>query len=232
MNKKIKKFISFVSVVLCATIGLSLPIEAFAQGISQIEEEIFAGNPQEARPYQVGNIIGEVTTKREEYSKQFRLDDGSYMAVSYEQPVHFKDEKGKWIDYDNSLVDETESSASSDEVMSEEYTNKRSNIKVNYSKKSKENNMIKIKADDYQISWGYKNTNKVKATVVTNDEQLEGNEKYTTLKNLTSEILYENVYDNVDIQYITSSVGIKENIILKNHNAQSDFTIALQLNIK
>lgn len=90
MNKKIKKFISFISVVLCATIGLSLPIEVFAQNIPQIEDEIIAENSEEGKSYQVGNIIGEVTTKREEYSKQFRLDDGSYMAVSYEQPVHFR----------------------------------------------------------------------------------------------------------------------------------------------
>lgn len=149
-GKRILKGI--VSIILTTLIALTLPVQVFAQNISQIEEEIVAGNPQEAKPYQVGKIIDEVTTKREEYSKQFRLDDGSYMAVSYEQPVHFKAEKGKWIDYDNSLVNETESSASSDEVMGEEYTNKRSNIKVNYSKKSKENNMIKIKADDYQIS--------------------------------------------------------------------------------
>ena len=222
--------IGIISVVLTVLIGLTLPVQVFAQNIPRVEEEIIAGNPQEAKPYQVGNIVDEVTTKREEYSKQFRLDDGSFMAVSYEQPVHFKDEKGKWIDYDNSLVNETESSASRDEVMSEEYTNKRSDIKVNYSKKSKENNMIKIKADDYQLSWGYKNTNKVKATVVTNNEKLEGNEKYTTLKNLISEIVYENVYDYVDIQYITSSVGVKENIILKNSNAQSDFTIEYKIN--
>lgn len=76
--------------------------------------------------------------------------------------------------------------------------------------------MVKIKSDKYLVSWGYKNTNKVKANVVTDNEQLDGNEKYIALKKLTSEVLYENVYNNVDIQYIATTVGIKENIILKN----------------
>ena len=72
----------------------------------------------------------------------------------------------------------------------EEYTNKKSDFKVNYSKKSKENSMVKIKDDNQKISWGYKDTNKVKSTIVNNDEELTDNDKFTTLKNLTSEITY------------------------------------------
>jgi hypothetical protein len=90
--------------------------------------------------------------------------------------------------------------------------------------------MVKIKADDYMVSWGYDKINKVEGVVVTTDEDLEGNEKFTALKNINSEIVYENVYDNVDIQYITNTVGIKENIILKNADAQSDFTIEYNIN--
>lgn len=64
-GKRILKGI--VSIILTTLIALTLPVQVFAQNISQIEEEIVAGNPQEAKPYQVGKIIDEVTTKREEY---------------------------------------------------------------------------------------------------------------------------------------------------------------------
>ena len=89
MLRSIKMLLSTVSVLLCILIGFTLPTQVFAQNLPKSEEALMANNPQEAGNYSVGNIVGEVTDKREEYSKQFRLDDGSYMAVSYAQPVHF-----------------------------------------------------------------------------------------------------------------------------------------------
>lgn len=155
---------------------------------------------------------------------------------NYNQPIHYKNDDGEWVEYNNSLIDASDSTATDDEVSvysedyAGEYTNQSSNIKVNYSKKSKENNMIKVKANDYSVSWGYKNTNKVNSTVVSNDEKLEGNDKYTVLKNQVSETIYENIYNNVDIQYFTTSVVVKENIILKNANAQNEFSIQYKFN--
>ena len=230
MLRSIKMLLSTVSVLLCILIGFTLPTQVFAQNLPKSEEALMANNPQEAGNYSVGNIVGEVTDKREEYSKQFRLDDGSYMAVSYAQPVHFKNSNGKWEEYDNSLIDQISSSATEDEINSNEYTNKRSDIKINYSKKSKENNMVKIKAGEYQVSWGYEDINKVNATLINNDEKLEGNEKYTALKNLTSQVIYKNAYESVDIHYITEPAGVKENIILKNSSARSEFTIKYKIN--
>ncbi len=238
MTGKIKKLLSSVSLVLCILTAFLLPTQVAAQEIPQEENinETTSTVSQEAEDYQIGNIVSEITEERDEYSKQFRLDDGTYMAVSYNQPIHYKNDDGEWVEYNNSLIDASESTATDDEVSAYsedyagEYTNQSSNIKVNYSKKSKENNMIKVNANDYSISWGYKNTNKVNATVVSNDEKLEGNDKYTVLKNQISEIIYENIYNNVDIQYFTTSVGVKENIILKNANAQNEFSIQYKFN--
>ena len=231
MNKKLKKLVSGTSVTLCALIAFSLPTQVFAQNLP-INTEVKTQTPNEEQSsdeYKTGNILSEIKDERDEYSKQFRLDDGTTMAVSYQEPIHYKNAEGEWVDYDNSLKNETVNSASPDEV-TEEYTNKKSDFKVNYSKKSKENSMVKIKGDNQKISWGYKDTNKVKSTIVNNDEKLTGNDKFTTLKNLTSEITYENIYDDVDVQYFTTTTGVKENIILKNKNARSDFYIQYKFN--
>ena len=231
MNKKLKKLVSGTSVTLCALIAFSLPTQVFAQNLP-INTEVKTQTPNEEQSsdeYKTGNILSEIKDERDEYSKQFRLDDGTTMAVSYKEPIHYKNAAGEWVDYDNSLKNETVNSASPDEV-TEEYTNKKSDFKVNYSKKSKENSMVKIKGDNQKISWGYKDTNKVKSTIVNNDEKLTGNDKFTTLKNLTSEITYENIYDDVDVQYFTTTTGVKENIILKNKNARSDFYIQYKFN--
>ncbi len=69
-------------------------------------------------------FFSEIKDERDEYSKQFRLDDGSTMAVSYKELIHYKNAAGEWVDYDNSLKNETVNSASPDEVI-EEYTNKK-----------------------------------------------------------------------------------------------------------
>ncbi len=40
---------------------------------------------------------------REETVKQFRMSDGSYVAVQYDTPVHYQDGDGQWQDIDNTL---------------------------------------------------------------------------------------------------------------------------------
>lgn len=52
---------------------------------------------------QSAEILFEEESLREENVKQFRMDDGSYVAVQYDTPVHYKDENGQWQDIDNTL---------------------------------------------------------------------------------------------------------------------------------
>ena len=46
----------------------------------------------------------EDASRRDEHSKHYRLADGSWMAVISEEPVHFKDTNGEWVDIDATLV--------------------------------------------------------------------------------------------------------------------------------
>ena len=57
-------------------------------------------------------IVCEISEKREETIKQFRLTDGSIAAAIYDIPVHEKDENGNWSDIDNTLVLTTRSDKS------------------------------------------------------------------------------------------------------------------------
>ena len=47
-------------------------------------------------------IVSEVTDKREQYSRHFLMNDGSFEAVSYSAPVSFLKD-GKWAEIDNTL---------------------------------------------------------------------------------------------------------------------------------
>lgn len=223
MNQKIKKLFSVISLTLCVTIGLSLPVEVYASTLPEKEtqyssfDNVVGENPEESK------IVKELTNERTENSKEFLLEDGTKMIAQYNEPVHYKDSKGKWVEYNNTLSEDK--TASPDEAGDSSYTNKSSDISVNLSNKAKSKNMISLKSDGYKISWGYDNAGKSKADVKKNNEKTSGNDKFTTLKNITTETLYKGVFNDVDLQYFVTTTGIKENIILKSSKAQNEFTL-------
>lgn len=223
MNQTMKKLFSVVSITLCATIGLSLPVEVYASTLPEKENNyssfnnVVGENPEESK------IVKELTNERTENSKEFLLEDGTKMIAQYNEPVHYKDSKGKWVEYNNTLSEDK--TASPDEAGDSSYTNKSSDISVNLSNKAKSKNMISLKSDGYKISWGYDNAGKSKADVKKNNEKTSGNDKFTTLKNITTETLYKGVFNDVDLQYFVTTTGIKENIILKSSKAQNEFTL-------
>lgn len=218
-----KKLFSVVSITLCATIGLSLPVEVYASTLPEKENNyssfnnVVGENPEESK------IVKELTGERTENSKEFLLEDGTKMIAQYNEPVHYKDSKGKWVEYNNTLSEDKTSSP--DEAGDSSYTNKSSDISVNLSNKAKSKNMISLQSNGYKISWGYDNAGKSKADVKKNNEKTSGNDKFTTLKNITTETLYKDVFSDVDLQYFVTTTGIKENIILKSSKAQNEFTL-------
>ena len=223
MNQTMKKLFSVVSITLCATIGLSLPVEVYASTLPEKENNyssfnnVVGENPEESK------IVKELTGERTENSKEFLLEDGTKMIAQYNEPVHYKDSKGKWVEYNNTLSEDK--TASPDEAGDSSYTNKSSDISVNLSNKAKSKNMISLQSNGYKISWGYDNAGKSKADVKKNNEKTSGNDKFTTLKNITTETLYKGVFNDVDLQYFVTTTGIKENIILKSSKAQNEFTL-------
>lgn len=223
MNGKIKKMLSAVSITLCATVGLSLPVDVVAATLPKAEtqyssfDNVVGENPEESK------IVKELTGERTENSKEFLLEDGTKMIAQYNEPVHYKDSKGKWVEYNNTLSEDK--TASPDEAGDSSYTNKSSDILVNLSNKAKSKNMISLQSNGYKISWGYDNAGKSKADVKKNNEKTSGNDKFTTLKNITTETLYKGVFNDVDLQYFVTTTGIKENIILKSSKAQNEFTL-------
>lgn len=223
MNGKIKKMLSAVSITLCATVGLSLPVDVVAATLPKSEtqyssfDNVVGENPEESK------IVKELTGERTENSKEFLLEDGTKMIAQYNEPVHYKDSKGKWVEYNNTLSEDK--TASPDEAGDSSYTNKSSDISVNLSNKAKSKNMISLQSNGYKISWGYDNAGKSKADVKKNNEKTSGNDKFTTLKNITTETLYKDVFNDVDLQYFVTTTGIKENIILKSSKAQNEFTL-------
>ncbi len=227
----------------------SLTTSAFAQ--STVDETVtqntdIVSQYDEDASIRQGNIIGEDTTKRDEYTKHFITDLGTTIVAQYAVPVHYKNADGEYVDYDNSLkssettiVAATQDEATVDEVSTyslravqeaveteEIFVNKDSDSKVSHLKKSGKAKLIEISRDGHVISWGYSGANIVSAIEhKTINEKPVGNEAYLNLQNLSSTVVYENIYNNVDLEVINSTTGVKENIILKESNAKNVFKL-------
>ena len=249
MEKFRKLSMSLISFLLIITMVFSLTTSAFAQ--SNVDETVtqntdIVSQYDEDASIRQGNIIGEDTTKRDEYTKHFITDLGTTIIAQYAVPVHYKNADGEYVDYDNSLkssettiVAATQDEATVDEVSTyslravqeaveteEIFVNKDSDSKVSHLKKSGKAKLIEITKDGHTISWGYSGANTVSAKEhKTTNEKLVGNEAYLNLQNLSSTVVYENIYNNVDLEVINSTTGVKENIILKESNAKNVFKL-------
>lgn len=72
--------------ILLAAALVGTPISATAIGspidaVDAVENAVVSSTP---------SVVSEESTLREQSTKHFRLSDGSYMAVVYNEPVHYK----------------------------------------------------------------------------------------------------------------------------------------------
>ncbi len=58
---------------------------------------------EEAANEEEAYIVSEVNELREEAVKHFRMSDGSYLLVEYNEPVHYQDADEEWQEIDNTL---------------------------------------------------------------------------------------------------------------------------------
>lgn len=169
------------------------------------------------------DAIYEMVSLRQENVKHFRLADGSYVAAQYNYPVHYKDENGEFIDINNQLV------SSGSEFATE-------NSRVKFIKKITGNgNIFTLHENNTKITMGLVGAEKKTEGVVTSgdnsDDYIEDAlGKMTNLENISSTILYPDILDGVDIEYVVHSLNIKENIIVKERKDSYSYTFALELN--
>ena len=132
MSRK-KMFRNTLAIILTALMGLSLPVQVFATSLPKGEKIYSFFDDVQGNTEIIGNIVTEISDERSETTKEFLLDDGTKLIAEYDQPIHYKDDNGNWVDYDNSLVSET---ATADEANTE-YSAKNSDIDVKLSNKAR-----------------------------------------------------------------------------------------------
>ncbi len=165
----------------------------------------------------------ELTDRREQNVKHFRLSDGSIVAAQYATSIHEQDENGEWQDIDNTLGDS-----------GNEYATP--NARVKFTKKITGNeNLFTLHDGKYKITMSLDGAIKKTTGTVTNtqtefDEDTTQLQKMMTLDKLSAKIMYADILDGVDLEYVLNSVNVKENIIVKEKKDSYTYTFTLDLN--
>ena len=166
-------------------------------------------------------VLFEAIELREENVKHFRLSDGRYIAAQYDYPVHELDENGKWQDIDNALSEN-----------GSEFSN--SNAKIKFAKKITGNSdLFTLHDGNTKITMSLIGAEKGTVGVVNNNADAESDtelQKMMNLEKLSSKILYKDIFDGIDIEYVIHSVNVKENIIVKEKKDAYSYSFELKLN--
>ncbi len=86
-------FLSALSVLLIFT---ALPVYGIAGS-----DDSTAPAQDPVVPFEDIFIIAEDATKRSEFEKHYYCSDGSFVAVTYPEAVHYQDDDGNWVNVDN-----------------------------------------------------------------------------------------------------------------------------------
>ncbi|MBR6682345.1 MAG: RICIN domain-containing protein, partial [Clostridia bacterium] len=89
-------------------------------------------------------ISAEEVSKRGEFEKHYLLSDGSFVAVSYPEAVHYKNDDGKWEEVDNQLSYDSKTSR---------IVNGQNGFSVSFAEKPSGNSLASLLHDGIPFSW-------------------------------------------------------------------------------
>jgi hypothetical protein len=97
-------------VIFIPTSVIALAAEKIADNENNISTESAVINDiessEEDKSIEKTSIITEITSERKADQKNFLLDDGTMLAVQYDEPVHYiNEDNGEWKTIDNTLLE-------------------------------------------------------------------------------------------------------------------------------
>ncbi len=225
-----KKFLRFVAILLCVTIFTQIVpvyavenpkkhIRAYAEGDNMAMNQTDIPDDTEIElpgmiayeyaeddsNFPEAEIEYEDVSKREQLRKTFRMTDGTNTVITYAESVHYLDEYGKWQAVDNTLNESNGKIKAKNPAFAFEFNNA---INGEYLYRIGEN------GSEISVRPVFENINKSTAEFIKIGEK---DDKFIP-DNLYSAIRYENVLENVSLEYLISPSKIKENIVINGRN--------------
>lgn len=230
---------------------LTIVLLASAIPVSLAVQELFT----EELPAQ---IVREVPELREESVKHFLCDDGSYIAATYAEPVHYN-ENGVWKEIDNRLILNSNKLSASGEPT---YTT-RAGLAVSIPQNFADGQKITAENKGYEISFGIKTDQAGVAigrgaSVVAVDELMsnvgaqvsaapqsvssvvadaeltadvieERNAELMAVENQAGAVQYRNILPSTNLEYAVTSSSVKESIVVREPQSEYKYYFDMDL---
>ena len=230
---------------------LTIVLLASAIPVSLAVQELFT----EELPAQ---IVREVPELREESVKHFLCDDGSYIAATYAEPVHYN-ENGVWKEIDNRLILNSNKLSASGEPT---YTT-RAGLAVSIPQNFADGQKITAENKGYEISFGIKADQAGVAigrgaSVVAVDELMsnvgaqvsaapqsvssvvadaeltadvieERNAELMLVENQAGAVQYRNILPSTNLEYAVTSSSVKESIVVREPQSEYKYYFDMDL---
>ena len=206
------KFIKFVSILLCFSMLIGM-FPAYTEATP--EEEVDIGP----------KIVSEMTDLRDEYSKVFMLDDGTFTAISAAEALHYQDDEGEWKDIDNTLTEDGNGNL----------TNAAAGYKVRVPKTLTENKPVTMEKDGHSLSFTLlTNIGRPSAKLESEKEKKSKREKLTPVtrragfEKKTSRIQFDALLSDTKVELFAQPKALKENVILQ-RKPKKDFNLSYSI---
>ncbi len=196
-------------------------------------------------------IVAEIKEARTKYSKEFLLSNGLNLSITYPQAVHFL-QNDEWEDVDNTL-------RMIGSGVNAAYTNTAGDWKVTFPQQLNRNQKVSITKDQYTLAFGMageistnlesvtisdiqhavsdltvSSVNNVQAQIRKMElDTMRDSMAYpeTFVETLFSKLIYENVYQDTNLEYELDGSQVKESIILEEYNPSvSGYRYTLEVN--
>ena len=142
MKKVFKRMVSLLLTIIMV-INL-LPLGIFAEEVKSASQ---IGQTSSKPAEEPTRIVEEVPSKRTEFTKEFKLNNGLHMVAVYPEAVHFETEDGQWEDIDNTL---TLTGFGNNAV----YTNTAGVWEVSFPQSMNSTKQVSISKDGYTLAFG------------------------------------------------------------------------------
>ena len=171
---------------------------------------------EEKKP-STSKVLYEDTSKRGENIKHFRLQNGNFMAVMYDHPIHkLNPDTGKFVDISSEI---TETDTDYEAIMS--------CFKVRLPKAEGKEDFVTVEKDRREISWKFipRSTSRHKKSMAAFTNKMKRDP--WDIGNHPS-VKYEKADTNVDLEYDVSDDGVKESIVLTKNPDCKTFTFQMK----
>ncbi len=162
------------------------------------------------------DVSGEDVSRRGRDAKVFMLGPSGGVSATYGSRVHKKSPDGNWDDIDNTLVPTQDS-----------YSLRDGAFELRLPETAGSGESV-LSENGYTLSWHWEEISASRAKILdATDQALLDNPFY--LPKLTSKLSYENTYAYADLLVTVTTVGVKEDVILKSPEAPFSYTISLDI---